>query len=287
MPTGQHSISAGLEPNPAAGVDFPRLGSAALNVVAGVDNFVVVRLRPAGRIVGRVLDALGAPVPNPRVCIPEDNGFIYGDGDAQGNYLFDNLGLADYTLSAPGPEVAQTDTTGLIDRIRGGNEDVIQAAIGEAARIFAGVTDPFLNGAPFNPVTWGFTKTHLTFDGQTVVADIRLLRPGTVSGIVLNGQGVPIGAKVRLTGIGPLPNGAPSFIISGEMNSDPGLGLSPSLMVSWLGPLVCRRHRPSSRWSLARAGRPVRPIPIRPITCFSSRLPVRSMARLHRHRFWA
>src|SRR6185369_15068144 len=194
VPTGQRTISAGLESNPAAGIDFPRLGSATLNVVAGVDNFVVVRLRPAGRIVGRVLDALGAPVPNPRVVIPQDNGFIYVDGDAGGNYLFDNLTLDDYTLSAPGPQVAQTDTSGLIDKIRGGSEDEIQAAIGEAARIFAGVTDPFLNGTPFNPVTWGFTKTRLTFDGQTVVADIRLLRPGTVSGTVLNGQSVPIGA---------------------------------------------------------------------------------------------
>src|SRR5581483_174895 len=215
---------AGLEPNPAAGIDFPRLGSASLNVVAGIDNFVVVRLQPAGRIVGRVLDALGAPVPNPRVVIPEDNGFIYVDGDAQGNYVFDNLSLGDYTLSAPGPQSAQTDTTGLIDKIRGGTDDVIEAAIGKASKIFAGVTDPFLNGTPFNPVTWGFTKTRLTFDGQTAAADIRLLRPGTVSGIVLNGQGVPIGAKVRLTGVGPLGNGAPSFIIRAEMNSDPALG---------------------------------------------------------------
>ena len=224
VPIGQRTLSAGLEPNPAAGIDFPRLGSASLNVIAGLDNFVVIRLRPAGRIVGRVLDALGAPVPNPRVAIPQENGFIYVDGDAQGNYLFDNLALGDYTLSAPGPAAAQTDTTGLIDRIRGGNDDVIEAAIGEANRIFAGVTDPFLNGAPFNPVTWGFAKTHLTFDGQTAVADILLLRPGTVSGIVMNGQGVPLGAKVRLTGIGPLPNGEPSFIIRGEMNSDPALG---------------------------------------------------------------
>ncbi|MDB6036537.1 MAG: hypothetical protein JWM99_378, partial [Verrucomicrobiales bacterium] len=93
-----------------------------------------------------------------------------------------------------------------------------------AFKIFAGLADPFLTGEPFNPVTWGFTRTRIIFDGQTVVSDIRLLRPGTVSGKVLNGQGVPIGAKVRLTGVGPLPNGAPSFIIRGEMNSDPALG---------------------------------------------------------------
>src|SRR5205085_6292044 len=101
VPIGQRTISAGLEPNPAAGIDFPRLGSASLNVIAGVDNFVVVRLRPAGRIAGRVLDAIGQPVANTRIAIPEEGGFIWTDADANGNYVFENLGLGDYTLSAP------------------------------------------------------------------------------------------------------------------------------------------------------------------------------------------
>ena len=224
VPTGISTISAGVERDPSAGIDFPRLGSASMNVLAGVDNFIVVRLRPAGRIEGRVLDALGQPVPNVQVAIPEENGFLWTDADASGNYVFENLGLGDYTLSAPAPGSATTDTTGLIDKIQGGNEDEIQAAIGEAARIFTGVTDPFLTGEPFNPVTWGFTTAKLVFDGQTITADIHLLREGTVSGQVQNGQGVPIGAKVRLTGIGPLANGSPAFIIRGEMNSDPALG---------------------------------------------------------------
>ncbi len=224
VPVGRRNLSAGLEKNPAAGIDFTRLGSAQVNVVAGVENFAVIRLNPAGRITGRVLDALGQPVPNTRVAIPVDNGFLWVDADASGNYVFDNLSLDDYTLSAPGPGVAQTDTSGLLDKIRGGSNDEIEAAIGQAAKIFAGLTDPFLTGEPFNPNTWGFTRTRLSFDGQTVVADIRFLRTGTVSGKVLNGQGVPIGAKVRLTGIGPLANGAPSFVIRGDMNSDPALG---------------------------------------------------------------
>jgi len=224
VPTGNRTVSAGVERNPAAGLNFPRLGSAQLSVVAGVDNFVVIRLRPAGAITGRVLDAIGQKVPKARVVIPQENGFLYVDADEDGNYLFENMGLGEYTLSAPGPGVADTDTSGLVNRIRDGSEEEVLAAMQEAFRIFAGVNDPFLNGKPFNPVTWGFTRTRLAFDGQTIVADIHLLRPGTVSGIVLNGQGVPIGAKVRLTGIGPLANGAPSFVIRGEVNSDPALG---------------------------------------------------------------
>src|SRR6185369_6536006 len=224
VPTGNRAISAGVEKNPAAGIDFTRLGSVSLNVVAGLDNFAVIRLQPAGRITGRVLDALGQPVPNVRVAIPVLGGFLYTDADGSGNYVFDNLGLDEYTLTAPGPEVAKTDTSGLVEKIRGGSSAQIEAAVGEAAKIFAGLTDPFLTGEPFNPNTWGFTRTRLTFDGQTAVADIRFLRPGTIAGTVLNGQGVPIGAKVRLTGIGPLGNGAPSFVIRGDVNSDPALG---------------------------------------------------------------
>ncbi|MEO8425619.1 MAG: Ig-like domain-containing protein, partial [Verrucomicrobiota bacterium] len=224
VPTGRRSIEAGLEKNPAAGIDFTRLGSVSINVVAGLDNFAVIRLNPAGRITGRVLDALGQPVPNLRVAIPVLGGFLWTDADGSGNYVFYNLGLDEYTLSAPGPEVAKTDTSEIADRIFGGSSAEINAALGEAFKIFVGATDPFLTGEPFNPKTWGFTRTRLTFDGQTVVADIRFLRPGTVSGTVLNGQAVPIGAKVRLTGIGPLANGAPSFIIRGDANSDPALG---------------------------------------------------------------
>jgi hypothetical protein len=226
VPTGQRTISAGLERNPEVGIDFPRLGSANVTIVSGMDNFIVVRLNPAGRIVGRVLDAEGNPVPGVRVAIPEENGFMWVEADHQGHYKFENLGLKNYTLSSPAPEVFENDVSGLIGQIRGGKEDEILAAIGEAFAIFTGATDPFLTGANdnFNPGKWGFTSTKLSFDGQTVVADIRFLPNGTVSGTVLNAQGVPIGARVRLTGIGPLANGMPSMIIRGERNSDPALG---------------------------------------------------------------
>jgi hypothetical protein len=228
VPTGRQTISAGIERNPAAGIDFPRLGSATVNVVSGMDNFVVVRLRAAGRIMGRVLDANGKPVSRERVVIPYTSGFFYTDADAQGNYRFENLGLGDYTLSSPSPDISKTaDVSGLLEQIRTGDESQVLAAMQEAFEIFTGVSDPRLTGneQPFNPKTWGFTKTKLSFDGQTVVADIRYLREGTVSGRVLNHQGVPIGARVRLTGIGPLANGMPSMILRGERNSDPALGI--------------------------------------------------------------
>ncbi|MEX0330624.1 MAG: tandem-95 repeat protein [Puniceicoccaceae bacterium] len=228
VPTGDRSISAGLERNPDAGIDFPRLGSASLNVLPGDDNFVIVRLRPAGRIIGRVFDSLGQPIPRARVAIPQADGFLWVEADAQGNYEFPGLGLARYSVSSPAPATGgDFDASDALSAIRQGNQEEILAAIGEAYAAFTGVDDPLLNGdgSTFNPRSWGYVDNiRLSFDGQTVVADIRHLGNSTVSGTVLNGQGVPIGARVRLTGIGPSLTGRPTMIIRGERNSDPALG---------------------------------------------------------------
>src|SRR5262249_35800453 len=102
----------------------------------------------------------------------------------------------------------------------------IQAAIGEAFAIFTGAADPLLNGegADFNPLAWGFTEVTLHSDGEVRNITVQFLRPSTIAGRVLNGQGVPIGARVRLTGIGPSRNGAPTTVIRGERNTGPALG---------------------------------------------------------------
>ncbi|MCL4787023.1 MAG: carboxypeptidase regulatory-like domain-containing protein, partial [Verrucomicrobia bacterium] len=227
VPTGLRTISAGIERSPALGFDFPRLGSASLNVIAGVDNFVIIRFEPRGSISGRVLNELGQPVPNVNVALPEEGGFSYVQADANGNYIFENLPLGQYTVSAPAPVVANTDVSGILDTLRGDpSEDQIKAAIGEVFAIFTGVNDPFLNGSgsSFNPGNWGFTNISIKFDGDPAVADIRYIPVGTIGGKVINGQSVPIGAAVRLTGIGPLPNGDVGFRIRGDTISDPATG---------------------------------------------------------------
>jgi hypothetical protein len=241
VPTGLRTISAGVERNTNAvpPIDFPRLGSASLNVVGGIDNYVVVRLHAAGRIVGRVLDANGQPVPNVKVALPMEDGFAWVSADGQGYYKFENLDLKQWTVSAPSGPTAKTDVSGILETLRtGGTEEEIMAAIGEAFAIFTGAADPYLTGegATFNPGSWGFNTATLSFDGQTAVADIRYLRTGTISGAVLNDQGVPIGARVRLTGLGPLPNGFPSTILRGERNSDPALGTFEFPGQAFVGP---------------------------------------------------
>ncbi|MBK8001598.1 MAG: carboxypeptidase regulatory-like domain-containing protein [Verrucomicrobia bacterium] len=228
VPVGNRTISAGLERNPAAGIDFPRLGSATVNVIEGAENYVVVKLRPAGKIFGRVTDLNGRGIGGIRVAIPVDGGFYWTDADGSGNYVFENLGLGSYTLSAPANATSpQLNLAKLNEQIRSGNEDEILAAFEEAIRVFVGADDPLVTGEQnnFRPITWGFTNSRLQFDGQTVEANIRMLREGTVAGRVVNHQGVPIGARVRLNGIGPDKAGAPKITIRGERDSDPATGL--------------------------------------------------------------
>jgi hypothetical protein len=229
VPAGQQTIEAGLEKDLAAGIEFTRIGSGVLDVVPGVQGFVTVRLKPAGRILGRVFDAAGTPVPNVRVSIPrpQENGFLWTQTDATGSYLFENLGLDDYTVSAPGPAVADTNVDPILDALKGSpSQEQLEAALTKTFEIFTGKNDPLLNGegTRFSPLDWGFSKTALRFDGQSALVNVQFLPRGTVAGTVLNGQGVPIGAKVRLTGVGPTPVGDVGFVVRGDANSDPALG---------------------------------------------------------------
>ncbi|MBL9167133.1 MAG: carboxypeptidase regulatory-like domain-containing protein [Verrucomicrobiales bacterium] len=229
VPLGSRSFSAGIERNLAAGIEFPRLGTTTMTIVPGVDNFVVIKFSSAGRIFGKVLDVNGAPKGGVRIAIPIEGGFLWTDADSQGNYVFENLGLGSYTLSAPANAVFNNtlDVRALNEKIRSGNEEEIMAAFEEAISVFVGANDPLLTGAQLNfrPSSWGYTRTRLRFDGESVEANIRYIAEGSVTGQVVNHQGVPIGARVRLNGIGPAINGEPKMTIRGELDSDPATGL--------------------------------------------------------------
>lgn len=247
VPVGGSIISAGLERNPAAGIDFPRLGSAGVNIIAGAANYVVVKLRPAGRIFGKVFDAQGNLQPNIRVAIPQEGGFYWTDADGSGNYDFENLGLGNYTVSAPANAVApQINESQLDAQISSGSEDQILAAFKEAVTVFVGSEDPLINGTGvnFHPSSWGYTSAKISFDGANVNADIKFIPQGSVTGKVLNGQGVPIGAKVRLTGLGPDLTGAPVMTIRGDVNSDPSTGIFSFPNVLLNGPWTLQTASP-------------------------------------------
>ncbi|HLH54539.1 MAG TPA: carboxypeptidase regulatory-like domain-containing protein, partial [Verrucomicrobiae bacterium] len=247
VPVGSATISAGLERDPAAGIDFPRLGSASLLVVEGAANYVVVKLRPAGRIFGKVFDAQGRVQGGIRVAIPQEGGFYWTVADTNGNYVFENLGLGGYTLSAPANAVTpQLNESDLQAQISSGNEQQIMAAFNEAISVFVGANDPLVNGdqLKFRPSSWGFTSAKIVFDGQNVNADIKFIVQGSVSGTVLNGQGVPIGAEVRLTGLGPDINGNPVMTIRGDATSDPATGAFGFTNVLLAGPFGLQSASP-------------------------------------------
>ncbi len=227
VPVGSAIISAGLQANPAAGIAFTRLGSTSANIVAGTANYVVVKLRPAGRIYGKVFDAQGNVQPNVRVAIPQQGGFYWTVADGSGNYVFDNLGLGNYTVSAPANAVApQLNESDLSAQLSSGDEAQILAAFQQAVTVFVGAEDPLINGDGLNfaPSAWGYSTANINFDGAAVNADIHFIPQGSISGKVLNGQGVPIGVAVRLTGLGPDTTGAPTTTIRGDTTSDPATG---------------------------------------------------------------
>ena len=236
VPTGRRTISAGVErttnalaPKSTPAFPFPRLGSAEVNVVPGVENFVLIRFDARGSVIGRVVDETGTNVmTNLNVALPEQNGFQWVPVNSRGEFVFEGLPLKEHIFSAPAPAVFETDVGGVLRTLHNSDSstDEIQAAIGEAFAIFTGAADPLLNGSGdnFNPNRWGFTETTLSVDREVKNITIQFLRAATIAGTVLNGQGVPIGARLRLTGIGPAANGAPSTIIRGERNSDAALG---------------------------------------------------------------
>ncbi len=240
VPTGQGSVSAGFvgiasDPDPRR--QLTRLQSAELFVQPGDGNFVAIRFPAKGRIIGKVRDAEGKPVPGVNVALPFPNGeaswFVWTKADAEGNYVFPGLDLKGpiggaYDVSAPAPPAEEPfDGDAAAAALKDASAGEIAAVIGEAFAAFTGVNNPLLNGEGqnFNPVVYGFRQAvRLDFDGETEIADIRYLGTSRISGVVKNGQGVPIGARVRLTGIGPDAIGKPGMRIRAERDTDPALG---------------------------------------------------------------
>lgn len=225
VPLGSQSISAGLEGADAPG-GFPRLGSAGVTVLPGVDNFVVVRLRAAGAVTGRVLNANGVPQPRIKVAIPiRDEGFAWVEANDDGEFEFPGMAPGEYIVSAPSPPVTE-DTESLIDEALGRTDEEVLAAVGRAADSIRTVIQRRYGDAPLVPSgDFGFTRVVVRADGDVAQADIQFLPTGVVDGRVLNDQGVPIGARVRLTGLGLNERGEPATRILGDRDSDAASGV--------------------------------------------------------------
>lgn len=231
VPVGRRTINAGVErteegfePKSDPPFDFPRFGSAQLEVLPGDDNFVVIQLGASARVTGRVFDAAGRPMPGAMICQPQDEGFLFIYADETGRFTWENLPVGkrvQISVPSEAPPINEVAVP-TADDVRADPA----AALAKALEAFMGINDPFLNGlgAAFKPSSHDEHAVVLNFDGESRELIFRMKPKGRVAGRVLNGQGVPIGAAVRVTGEGLTAKMNPTTVIRGDTTSDPATG---------------------------------------------------------------
>ncbi|MGV3772681.1 MAG: carboxypeptidase regulatory-like domain-containing protein, partial [Verrucomicrobiales bacterium] len=231
VPLGTQVIHAGLEAQHAPG-GFARVSSASVIVLPEVENTVVIRLPKKGRIIGQVFDAQGKPWggEGKNVAIPVEGdfgGFFWAKTDSRGQFEFPNMNPGEYLISAPAPPVEEEeDVEEILSNAQGSGEEEVLAAVQGAADIISKlVTRRYGETTAPNPGAFGYTKSAIRFDGDTAVVEIHFLPQGNVDGTVINDQGVPIGAAVRLTGMALNGRGTPTMRVLGDRTSDPATGL--------------------------------------------------------------
>jgi hypothetical protein len=231
VPIGRSTLNAGVErseeghePKSDPAFDFPRFGSASLEVLPGEDNFVAIQLAPAARITGRVFNADGSPKGGAMICHPTDEGFAFIYADAQGKFTWEAIPVGKpFQISVPSESPPINDVS--VPTAEDVRADPA-AALAKALEAFMGINDPFLNGlgANFSASSHDETSVVLNFDGDSRDLTFRIRPKGRVAGRVLNGQGVPIGAAVRVTGEGLSAKMNPTVVIRGDTTSDPQTG---------------------------------------------------------------
>ena len=90
---------------------------------------------------------------------------------------------------------------------------------------FYSVDPSLLTGLPMASVGgFGWNKIKLFQDSTSVVADIKFLAQGTVSGRTVDGGGRPTGAVVRVSSLNVSATGFPGFGELSRLNTDPSAG---------------------------------------------------------------
>jgi len=230
VPLGRRQVVAGIDgQNARDGIS--RVTTVDLVVVPGNQDDLELRLPARARIQGMVTDRASNAVPGIRVAIPQPGGFLWTKANQAGVYEFNGLGLGHFTVSAPSPpvkekpdELAQRALDAIASASNSAGAEEAAALVGQLAQVYAAGTVGRFSSESFDPGSWGFSETQLSFDGQTVIANIQYLPGATLGGVVQNSQGVPIGAEVTVKGFGPNEFGAPSLKTAATVFSDPSEG---------------------------------------------------------------
>ena len=235
VPVGQRTLQAG---DPVT----KRTGSVQVTVLPGQTVRASVTLEARATIVGRVLDANGAPVPKATVRLVASGGFQFVFANNAGFFRFPDLSFGDYLLEAPGPP-----QEALIDFMRkngidprtaftfgdvppelggappptAGDANAVLAAYQNAVQTFLSISDPRLVGLPASSIAgFGWSAARLFQDSTTVVANIKFLSQGSLSGVTVDGNGLPTAAIVRLNGLTVDGAGAPKFAELQRLTTD-------------------------------------------------------------------
>ncbi|MGE5243271.1 MAG: Ig-like domain-containing protein [Betaproteobacteria bacterium] len=240
VPAGTKTIEAG---DPVT----RRRGSADVTVLPGQTVSASITLESRATITGRVLDANGNPVPGASVRIPHIGGFDFVIANNQGVFTFPDLPLGDYLIEAPGPSkeslISFMQSNGIDPRTAftsgdapdgagdptipppASDQNAVLAAYQQAVQTFFSVPDSVLDALPMAPLGgFGWNKVSLFQDAATIVADVKFLPQGTVSGRTLDAAGNPTGAVVRVSSLRVTNTGAPGFGELSRVNTDPATG---------------------------------------------------------------
>ncbi len=259
VPTGRQTIAAG---DPVS----KRTGSAPVDVFPGVEvEMGDILLKPAADITGVVRDAQGQLVAGALVRIPQPPfGYLKATTDADGVFVFPNLPLGTYLVSAQGrdvaaplspDEVATKLTADFNEAVASGNLAAIKAAFKQAVEVFVGTSNLLFQEAPAStPGTFGFVRNVRSFqDGIPARADIDYLPTAPVSGRTLDSEGRGTKAAMQAIGLRLDEFGSPGIGHQGFFESGTVTG-EFSFPAIARGDYILKAARPFSPEILTHAG---------------------------------
>src|SRR5262249_51818800 len=148
-------------------------------------------------------------------------GYFKAISDADGFFVFPNMALGDYTVSASGrnvqaplsPDEVATKLNADFDQAQRSQDlAAIQAAFKQAVEVFVGTSNLLFQEPPaVTPGNFGFTTVRSHQDGVAAIANIQYIPTGRVAGVTIDSTGLPTKAAMQIQGLKLNDYGSPVF----------------------------------------------------------------------------